>query len=77
MTKNRAAQARLARVSYDMYLDCGRNYTEAARQLGCTPTTVRNRVRYHLNGGTPRSAAQQTTLSASTLALLRDLGLEN
>lgn len=41
-------QAQTDRVAYDMFIDCGRNATATAHQLGCTPATVRARVARHV-----------------------------
>jgi hypothetical protein len=40
-------QATLDRITFDTYVDCGRNATAAAKQLGCSPSTVTRRVRRH------------------------------
>lgn len=46
-TTSEPTQQRLDRVSYDMYVDCGQDPLTAARNLGCTPATVKARVRRH------------------------------
>jgi hypothetical protein len=40
-------QATLDRITFDTYVDCGRNATTAAKQLGCSPSTVTRRVKRH------------------------------
>jgi hypothetical protein len=40
-------QATLDRITFDTYVDCGRNATAAAKQLGCSPSTVTRRVKRH------------------------------
>jgi hypothetical protein len=42
-----ADQATLDRITFDTYVDCGRNATAAAKQLGCSPSTVTRRVKRH------------------------------
>lgn len=41
----RATQASLDRMTYEMFLDCAADYTETARQLGIQRGTVKNRVK--------------------------------
>jgi IS30 family transposase len=73
MRTNREDQAHTDKVTYDMYVDCGCSARETARQQGIAESTVRARVRRHSRQDTPR---YESALSASTLALLRELGLE-
>jgi hypothetical protein len=42
-------QITIDRVTYDMYVDCHCNASEAARQLSCDPTTVKERVHRHVH----------------------------
>lgn len=38
-------QEQLDRLTFDMYVDCGLNATETARQMGIARSTVKARVR--------------------------------
>lgn len=71
-------QAQTDRASYDMFIDCGRNATAAAHQLGCTPATVRARVARHVRRGrgvTDAQAAADRKASRDLDRRLADLGI--
>lgn len=46
-TQEPASQAEIDATTYEMYVDCHLNATATARQVGCSATTVKARVRRH------------------------------
>ena len=75
---NGSQQAQIDRTSYDMFVDAGRSYARAARELGCTPGTVRARVARHIRrdrGVTDEQAAADRQRTRDLDARLRDLGI--
>lgn len=56
----RERQAQLDAMTFEMFVDCGRNATAAARQLGVARSTVKARVRrYALRDAREAAAARR------------------
>jgi hypothetical protein len=67
-------QATLDRITFDTYVDCGRNATAAAKQLGCSPSTVTRRVKRHSLVATAADhGARADKAIASAEAVTRDV----
>jgi transposase len=71
-------QATLDRITFDTYVDCGRNATAAAKQLGCSPSTVTRRVKRHSLVATAADHGEDMSYDAAEQAAeLADKAIES